>query len=103
MGKILYLGDENFSIFLKSFNFDTFSENIVENFIKSYKSGDYTIIMVSEEYSKDILKIYEEIDKKLLPIVIFLPSKGIKNEINYKYIKKLSEKAIGVDILEKGD
>jgi vacuolar-type H+-ATPase subunit F/Vma7 len=103
MGKILYIGDKNFSIFLKSYNFDTISENIVENFIKSYKSNEYAIIIVSEEHSNEILKVYEEIDKKLLPIVIFLPSKGIKKEINYKYIKKLSEKAIGVDILEKGD
>lgn len=103
MGKILYLGDKIFSIFLKSYNFDTVSENIIENFIKGYKSGDYTIIVVSEEYSNEILKVYEEIEKKILPIVLFLPSKGIKKEINYKYIKKLAEKAIGVDILEKGD
>ncbi|MBP8992112.1 MAG: hypothetical protein KBG82_09055 [Spirochaetes bacterium] len=103
MGKILYLGDDDFSIFLKSYNFDTINENIVDNFAKSYKSGDYTIIIISEEYSDDILKVYEELEKKFLPIVIFLPSKGIKKEINYKYIKKSSEKAIGVDILEKGE
>ncbi|MGB9750024.1 MAG: V-type ATP synthase subunit F [Caldisericia bacterium] len=103
MGKILYLGDKNFSIFLKSYSFDTISENIIDNFIKAYKNGDYTIIVVSEEYSSDILKVYDELEKKFLPIVIFLPSKGIKKEINYQYIKKLSEKAIGVDILEKGE
>jgi len=48
MGKILYLGDDNFSIFLKSYNFDTINKDIVDNFVKSYKSGDYTIIIVSE-------------------------------------------------------
>lgn len=103
MGKILYLGDKNFSNFLKSYNIDSFSDNILENFIKGYKSGEYYIILISEECSDEVLKVYEEIDKKILPVVIFLPSKGIKKEISYKYLKKLSEKAIGVDILEKGE
>lgn len=103
MNKILYLGDKNFSIFLNSFNIDSFNENIVENFIKAYKSNKYSIIIVSEEYYKEILKVYEEMEKKIFPIVLFLPSKGKKENINYKYIKRLSEKAIGVDILEKGE
>lgn len=103
MNKILYLGDKNFSIFLNSFNIDSFNENIAENFIKAYKSNKYSIIIVSEEYHKEILKVYEEMEKKILPIVLFLPSKGKKENINYKYVKRLSEKAIGVDILEKGE
>lgn len=103
MGKIAYFGDEIVSKFLSSFGFEVFYENITENFLNSYKSDEYDILIVSEEFSEKILKIYEELNKKFLPVVIFLPAKGEKKEINYKYIKKLTEKAIGVDILEKGE
>ena len=103
MGKIAYFGDEITSKFLSSYGFDTFFENLVDNFINAYKSDKYEILFVSEEESDKILKVYEELNKKLLPVVIFLPSKGRRELINYKYIKKLTEKAIGVDILEKGE
>ncbi|MCX8095042.1 MAG: hypothetical protein N3D74_02480 [Caldisericia bacterium] len=103
MSKIAYFGDEIISKFLSSFGIKTFSENIIENFINSYKNDEYSILIISEEVSHEILKVYEELNKKILPVVLFLPSKGKREEINYKYIKKLTEKAIGVDILEKGE
>lgn len=103
MGRIAYFGDEITSKFLYSYGIDTFYNDIEKNFLDVYKSDDYLIIIISEDLHERIMKIYEEINKKLLPIVLFLPSKGKKREINYKYIKKLTEKAIGVDILEKGE
>ncbi len=103
MGKIAYFGDEITSKFLSSYGIDSFYENILENFIKTYKSDEYLLILISEEHSNEILKVYEELNKKFLPCILFLPTKGKREEHNYKYIKKLTEKAIGVDILEKGE
>ena len=103
MGRIAYFGDEITSKFLSTYGIDCFYENIFENFLKVYKGEDYFLIIISEEHSHEISKVYEEINKKILPAILFLPSKGVKKELNYKYIKKLTEKAIGVDILEKGE
>ncbi|MDI6861620.1 MAG: V-type ATP synthase subunit F [Caldisericia bacterium] len=103
MGKIAYFGDEITSKLFLSFGFDVFTENLVDNFLNAYKNDKYYILIVSEEEQQKILKVYEELNKKLLPVVIFLPSKGKREMVNYKYIKKLTEKAIGVDILEKGE
>ncbi|MCD6167946.1 MAG: hypothetical protein J7J33_01390 [Caldisericia bacterium] len=81
MDKICFFGDESIGLILKGLGIDAFSGKNIEA----------------------ILPIYFEMRKRFLPVVIFLPTKGKREEVSFKYIRRMIEKAVGVDILKKGE
>ena len=104
MDKICFFGDESIGLILKGLGIDAFSgKNIEASFQDAYKKNLYSLIIVSEDLKDRILPIYLEMRKRFLPVVIFLPTKGKREEVSFKYIRRMIEKAVGVDILKKGE
>lgn len=104
MDKLCFFGDESIGLILKGLGIDAFSGEIIEEkFEEAYSSKIYSLIMVSEDLKDRILPKYLEMKKRFLPGVIFLPTKGKREEVSFTYIRRMIEKAVGVDILKKGE
>ncbi len=63
----------------------------------------YKVIFVTDNFAEQTAEIIKKFDDQTYPIVITLPSKAGSNGSGLELLKSLSEKALGVDILNKED
>lgn len=96
MTKIIALGNEEFTL---GFELVGIESGKVENIEKYFqKTEDIGIIIISsQDYETLSLKIKNQIDKSLKPIVIILS----KDDIKGNNLRDMIIKALGVDLLKK--
>ncbi len=71
--------------------------------LSSIVEGDYAILFVTEEIAQVLEKDLEPLYDMPKPIVTILPDARKPQGIGMKLLRKRAEKAIGADILFKGE
>ena len=98
------LGEKESILCFKAAGVDTFGAtnddvaSILRRLDKQYK-----VIFVTDNFAEQTAETIKKFDDQTYPIVITLPSKAGSNGSGLALLKSLSEKALGVDILNKED
>jgi vacuolar-type H+-ATPase subunit F/Vma7 len=102
MSKIAFIGEKKLSLIFKNFDVDTF---IVKEGLETLKKieeivkMDYSIILVTEEYSEN-LKEFLLKRTETVPVIFVLPSIYYSG-FGVNLISSVIEKAVGIKILSK--
>jgi V/A-type H+-transporting ATPase subunit F len=103
MYRIVALGDLDTITFLRAFGLETYECRKPEEVLlvlKKLSLKDYGIILITEELVKELEEELKSMfAEKILPILIEIPSKRGSLGIGRLRIKRLVERAVGVDIL----
>ncbi|MBA3044945.1 MAG: V-type ATP synthase subunit F [Euryarchaeota archaeon] len=108
MNKMAVIGDSETVLPYKAFGFMTFSTTSAEcdGIIRKLMSDEeYRIIFIMEEYAEALRDVLKELraSERTFPIVIEVPGiRGSKGNGQEK-IKKIVERAVGMDIFSKED
>jgi V/A-type H+-transporting ATPase subunit F len=98
------MGDSESIMCFKAAGVDTFGVTAIDaadtlrKLAKSYK-----VIFITDTFAQLTEDIIKKFDDETYPIIISLPSKDGNNGSGSRLLKRLSEKALGVDILSKED
>ena len=98
------MGDKDSILCFKAAGVDTFgvtsqtAGSTLRQLVKSYK-----VIFVTDNFAEETAEIIKKFDDQPYPIVITLPGSAGSNGSGMALLAKLSEKALGVDILNKED
>ncbi len=98
------MGDSESIMCFKAAGVDTFgvtASDAVDTLRRLAKS--YKVIFVIDTFAEITADTIKRFDDETYPIIITLPSKDGSNGSGNKLLKKLSEKALGVDIISKED
>ncbi|MBD5132757.1 MAG: V-type ATP synthase subunit F [Clostridiales bacterium] len=63
------------------------------------KSGEYAVILVTENYAAKMEALMQKLKSKTYPVVLSIPGSMGSNGFGLAGVKKDVEKAVGVDIL----
>lgn len=63
----------------------------------------YKVVFVTDNFAEDTAETIKKFDDQTYPIIITLPSRAGSNGSGLALLATLSEKALGVDILNKED
>lgn len=95
MAKIAVCGNEDFTLGFELVGMDAYTMNDFEKLIS--KSSDAGIVIISQEdYNLLSLKLKNNVDKLLKPIVVILS----KDDIKGGNLRESIIKALGVDLLK---
>lgn len=101
MSDIVIVGDYSTVVFFKALGMDIIAVDRVKEGIKNIskylRTKSYKIILVIEDYYKEIKEELEDTES----IVVAIPSpKGVKG-VGIQELKKIVEKAIGINIFRE--
>ncbi|MBN1233187.1 MAG: V-type ATP synthase subunit F [Candidatus Coatesbacteria bacterium] len=79
------------------------SSNEVIKIIKQlFRQKTYKVLIVTETYFEEVYPVSSELEKKsFYPSVIFIPSNQGSKQLGLQKIRKIIERAVGVDLLFK--
>ncbi|HDP70199.1 MAG TPA: V-type ATP synthase subunit F [Actinobacteria bacterium] len=104
MSKIAFIGDKTSVLGFQALGFDAYpvvDPQESRNVWSEIKEENYTVIMVTEEVYKEIDDLISEVAESFTPAVLIIPpAKGGKG-LGFQRMKKIVEKAVGMDILSE--
>mgnify|MGYP000894022053 CR=1 FL=1 len=98
------MGDSESILCFKAAGVDTFGVTAIDA-VDTLKrlAKNYKVIFITDTFAELTEDIIKKFDDETYPIIITLPGKDGNNGSGSKLLKKLSEKALGLDILSKED
>lgn len=98
------MGDKESIVCFKAAGVDTFGVTIDDAVVTLRRlAKTYKVIFVTDNFAEETAETIKKFDDRTYPIVITLPSRAGSNGSGLALLSKLSEKALGVDILNKED
>mgnify|MGYP004645607129 CR=1 FL=1 len=98
------LGDKESILCFKAAGVDAYGVTEADvNVTLRRLAKDYKVIFVTDNFAAATEETVKKYDDRTYPIIITLPSKDGSNGSGMALLKRLSEKALGVDILNKED
>ena len=98
------MGDKDSILCFKAAGMDTFGvteQTAVATLRQLAKT--YKVIFVTDNFAEETAETIKKFDDQTYPIIITLPGRAGSNGSGLALLAKLSEKALGVDILNKED
>ena len=100
--KVAIMGDGESILCFKAVGIDTFSADLKNaNTIARRLARDYQIIFVTENIYSGVEDFVKKTDNDTYPIIISIPSREGSNGTGINTLRLLSEKALGVDIIQQ--
>ena len=98
------MGDKESVLCFKAAGVDTFGVT-KDNAVSTLRglAKNYKVIFVTDNFAEETAELIKKFDDQPYPIVITLPGRAGSNGSGMALLAKLSEKALGVDILNKED
>ncbi len=104
--KIAMIGDKDSILGFKALGVSVYpvvDVNEAASVLRKASSGDYAIIFISEYFAQGIQDIISELQQVSLPAITIVPDHRENHGMAMKKLKTIMEKAVGVDILFKGE
>lgn len=104
MSKAAILGDKTSTLSFKAIGIDAYvieKESQIEEAWNKVIKGDYSVVFLTEALYPKLSSLVEEIREQFTPAVVIVPSGKETTQEGQKRIKKIVERAVGVDILAK--
>ena len=104
--KIAMIGDKDSILGFKALGVSVYpvvDVNEAASVLRKASSGDYAIIYIAEHFAQDIQDIIKELQQVTLPAITIVPDHRENLGLAMDKLKKIMEKAVGVDILFKGE
>ena len=102
MAKVAIIGDKDIIWGVKGLGFSAFSVSTQEEAVSALKdaaSSDYSLILILERWAKGMMSLIEELKRKSLPIIVFIPDhRGVLN-LSKERLRVAVRKAVGSDTL----
>ncbi len=65
--------------------------------------GDHVLVLLEEDVARDMAAAVERVKRRPLPVISLVPGAGGSRGTTIEAIRKLVERAVGADILFKGE
>lgn len=103
MSEIAILGDRTSVLGFKALGLDAYpvSKGQAKDIWPDLIKGDYSVIFVTEEVHEEIKELISEVSQNLTPAVVVIPPTTGSTGLGMQRLKKIVEKAVGVDILSR--
>lgn len=104
MSKTAVMGDRTSVLGFQALGFEAYpvaDPKEARDLWPKVKEKNYTIIMVTEEVYHEIEDLALECGNQFTPAVLIIPPAKGGEELGHKRIKKIVEKAIGIDIFSE--
>ncbi len=103
MRKIAIIGDKTSALGFKALGVDVFIMGREETFKvwEKISFDDYAIILLTEQAYLELKNLVEEKMNQDLPVFLIIPSAAVQLGLAKSRLRKIIEKAVGVDILAK--
>ena len=100
--RVAIMGDGESILCFKSVGIDTYSADPNNaNTLARKLARDYQIIFVTENIYSEVEDFVKKTDHETYPIIISIPSRQGADGTGIKTLRLLSEKALGVDIIQQ--
>ena len=104
MSKVAMIGDKTSVLGFQALGFDAYPVielHEAQDVWLKIKDGNYTVIIVTVEVYREIDDLITEFAESFTPVVLIIPpAKGGKG-VGFQRMKKIVEKAVGMDILSE--
>ncbi|MDO8886284.1 V-type ATP synthase subunit F [Candidatus Oleimmundimicrobium sp.] len=104
MSKVALIGDKTSVLGFQALGFDAYpvtEPREARNIWSEVKDSNYTVIMVTEEIYREIEDLLIEFADKFTPAVLIIPPAKGGQGVGFQRMKKIVEKAVGMDILSE--
>ncbi len=102
MYKMAVIGDKDSILGFKALGVATYpvrGEEETPRVLSRVARENYAVICITENVAGQVLPQLEELNKKLLPAILFIPNNQGTLGLGMEQIRRNAEKAIGADIL----
>jgi V/A-type H+-transporting ATPase subunit F len=106
MSKIAIVGKKDVYLGFKALGLtvvDARTPQVAERAILDLVSQEFAIIFVSESLASELSPLLDRFSKQSTPAVVMIPDNAGSAGIARERIRKLVERAVGIDILSRGD
>ncbi|NLY39364.1 MAG: V-type ATP synthase subunit F [Firmicutes bacterium] len=100
--KLAVIGDKDSILGFKTLGVATFPVTDSEaalSVLKRLVADHYAVILIAEEFARELGEVIDELNKRFLPAVVLIPNSKGSLGLGMQKIKSNVEKAIGADIL----
>jgi V/A-type H+/Na+-transporting ATPase subunit F len=104
--KIAMIGDKDSILGFKALGISVYpvvDVNEATSVLRKASSGDYAIIYIAEHFAQGMKEIISELQQVTLPAITIIPDHRRNLGLAMDKLKTIMEKAVGVDILFKGE
>lgn len=104
MSKIAVIGDKTSILGFRALGLDAYpvlEPKEAKEIWSEIKEKNYTIIMATEEAYHELEDLVGEFSNDFTPVVLIIPPAKGGTKLGYRRIKKIIEKAIGIDIFSE--
>lgn len=105
MSKIAVVGDLGSILGFKSLGVDTYQVGAAGEVVELWPTilaSDYAIIMMTEPVFEEAMALIKKLEARVTPAVLAIPSTAGTTGAGKRYIRDLTERAIGAVIERKG-
>lgn len=101
--RVAFLGNKQELLPFKALGIDVYSfePSKKEELILKLREEDYSIIFISENVYEELKEFAGQEVAKFTPAVVIIPSPEGSQGLGTERIKKIAEKAVGVDLLSE--